>query len=401
MSRLIATISAIWILLIAISCTWNIVSSAEANRDLAVETSRRLFEQIVITRAWNAGHGGVYVPVTEDTQPNEYLDDPMREIIIDENLTLTKINPAFMTRQVSEASSETQGVRFRITSLNPIRPDNKPTDLEAEALHEFDRGVGEFHRTLGGGKEREFFYMAPLITEASCLPCHAQQGYVVGNIRGGISVIQPLPVDSQAATIIVLFSVVGVIGLSGILYFGSRMNKAYKIIAAHAMIDGLTGIANRRSLTEALHREFSRSRRETTPLSVIMCDVDFFKEYNDSFGHQAGDSCLKSIADILADEAHRSTDFCARYGGEEFVVVLPNTDGDGAYIKAEAIRERVEALRISDRNQSSRVTVSCGVSTTTGLTDVVETGEALLSLADDALYIAKERGRNLVEMSQS
>ena len=337
------------------------------------------------------------MPVTAKTQPNSYLDDPRREIYVDQDLTLTKINPALMTRQISEIVTDNEGVRFHITSLNPIRPANRPTALEAEALRGFEQSDAEFSQTLVSGNVRDFFFMAPLVTEVSCLQCHASQGYVEGDIRGGISVIQPLPSDTQAATIIALFSTVGAIGLAGILYFGNRIRRAHKIIAEHAVVDGLTGISNRRALTAYLKREFDRSRRELTPLSVIMCDVDFFKAYNDAFGHQAGDACLKSIAEILADEIHRGTDFCARYGGEEFVIVLPNTDAGGAYAKAEACRARIETLKIIGGDEGTVVTISCGVATATGSGDYIKSEEALLSMADKALYSAKTEGRNRVE----
>ena len=151
--------------------------------------ARAFFEQIVSTRYWNALHGGVYVPITDRTQPNPYLDLPDRDVTTTDGVRLTKVNPAYMTRMIAEIAETTQQVRFNITSLQPIRPDNRADEWEAEMLTAMgtDRQPrSEWTESPDGG--HQFRYMGGLRTEASCLGCHAAQGYEVGDLRGGISV---------------------------------------------------------------------------------------------------------------------------------------------------------------------------------------------------------------------
>jgi diguanylate cyclase (GGDEF)-like protein len=161
-----------------------------------------------------------------------------------------------------------------------------------------------------------------------------------------------------------------------------------------AMIDGLTQVANRRRFDEYLEREWFRQVRERSCLSLILCDVDFFKAYNDTYGHQAGDECLRLVATTISQEAKRSADLVARYGGEEFAIILPNTDAVGAVYVAENIRIKIEDLAIPHATSTvrDRVTLSLGV---TSLIPEAETPPSLiLSLADKALYQAKASGRN-------
>ncbi len=147
----------------------------------------------VMFRAWNASKGGVYVPVTKENPPNPYLKNfPDRDILVSDSLTLTLINPAYMTRQVHELSEQRMGIKAHITSLNPIRPANKATQWETKALKKFETGEPEFYEEVEIDSKPYLNYMMPLLTEKTCLQCHAIQGYKVGDIRGGIRVSIPL-----------------------------------------------------------------------------------------------------------------------------------------------------------------------------------------------------------------
>ncbi len=159
-------------------------------------------------------------------------------------------------------------------------------------------------------------------------------------------------------------------------------------------MDGLTGIANRRHFDATLQTEWKMSARKITPLSVIMIDIDFFKKYNDGYGHQGGDDCLKEVAKILNETINRAGDFIARYGGEEFVVILPGTDADGAAVIAEKLRTNVEAKHIAHAYSSvaDHVTISLGVASIKP--DSSTAPENLIGKADEALYKAKDAGRN-------
>jgi len=166
------------------------------------------------------------------------------------------------------------------------------------------------------------------------------------------------------------------------------------LLRSWAYLDGLTGVHNRRFFDERVNAEMGRAIRNQTPLSLDMLDVDFFKRYNDHYGHQAGDDCLRRVASTLRNNLMRAGDHVARYGGEEFVCLLPDTDFDGAMRIAEAIRNEIKTLQIEHAQSSVApyVTISLGV----GCKPAHLQGSAmtLISLADTQLYKAKEHGRN-------
>jgi len=160
--------------------------------------------------------------------------------------------------------------------------------------------------------------------------------------------------------------------------------------------DGLTAIANRRHFDERLQEEWRRALREELPLALAMFDIDFFKDYNDHYGHIAGDDCLKRLARLLREEVSRPGDLVARYGGEEFAIIMPNTTCEGAKSVAEEIRQAVEGLQIPhELSTTSRwITVSAGVAGRKPGHD--DSPQSLLRDADHALYAAKRAGRNRV-----
>jgi len=161
-------------------------------------------------------------------------------------------------------------------------------------------------------------------------------------------------------------------------------------------LDGLTGLANRRYFDTVFDREWRRAMRETEPLSLIMCDVDYFKLYNDSYGHQAGDECLKLVATSLQAAMQRPTDLVARYGGEEFVILLPGTHARGAVKIAERARQAILGLQLPHEKSAIHdcVTISMGEATVAPM--LKHSPGDLLLAADKALYAAKKAGRNRV-----
>jgi diguanylate cyclase (GGDEF)-like protein len=164
-----------------------------------------------------------------------------------------------------------------------------------------------------------------------------------------------------------------------------------------ARIDGLTQIANRRRFDEYLSQEWRRHVRMQQPLSLLICDVDHFKLYNDSLGHQAGDECLKSVAKAI-NHCYRVGDLVARYGGEEFAMVLPKTNRTGAVQVAERVRAAVTAAALPHPASPvwERVTVSIGVASMTPPPQAPSDARTLIQQADHHLYLAKKRGRNQV-----
>ena len=183
---------------------WLLAAHTEDVREqsirVATEGARNMFRMVVLTRSWNASHGGVYVPISPRTQPNPYLGMPNRDVITSGGLALTLINPAYMTRLIAEMAESDSGSIFRLTSLRPVRPENAADPWEARSLQAFETGALEAVGIEPGEHGRMLRYMAPLKVEKSCLSCHARQGYKVGDIRGGISVSQKLA-PIEAATV--------------------------------------------------------------------------------------------------------------------------------------------------------------------------------------------------------
>lgn len=161
--------------------------------------------------------------------------------------------------------------------------------------------------------------------------------------------------------------------------------------------DALTGLANRRQFDIQIASEHLRSRRSGTPLSLVMIDVDHFKVFNDTYGHQAGDKCLMKIGSTIRQVVNRPQDIPARYGGEEFACVLPDTDHQGALKIATVIKEQIADARISNIGSSvaDHVTASLGVATVSASKPI--SIETLIKMADEQLYLAKEFGRNCVK----
>ncbi len=231
LERYVWALAVVWTAVVAAA----VISDAVQIEHNAVETARiqarAAHQKDVIYRRWNAGHGGIYVPVTATTQPNPHLSDvPERDITLPSGRLLTLMNPAYMTRQVHELGEAESRVRGHITSLNPIRPENAPDPWEAEALQAFERGEIEVSSLEEVSGEEHIRLMRPLITEKGCLKCHAAQGYQEGDIRGGISVSIPMEPLREIARTNVLTLVLGhgalwLMGVSGIFLGTRRLSR--------------------------------------------------------------------------------------------------------------------------------------------------------------------------------
>lgn len=521
--NLIFIVMSIWGGVIGASYIWQEMDTRREEKVLALNTASAFFQQIVVSRLWNASHGGVYVPITAMTPPNEYLPTKNRDLTADNGLKLTKVNPSYMTRQIAElAEKNMTGIQFHITSLKPIRPENKAKEWEERWLKSFEQGVKEQGGFIKDGETTWFRYMAPLLTDAGCLMCHAQQGYKEGDIRGGLSVSLPYPTHTHIG-ILAGHGLAAVLGLififiGGTLYERKRLlfdatfdsaiptnitdknhdilmaNQSYldvfgpihdnkktikcyehrpgkschtaqcplakvmggmrkyagetikenegvprffivtakplldsrgktigivesfqditelkmaekkleefnRKLEALSVTDGLTGIANRRHFDEVLAREHARHARSGAELSLVLLDIDYFKLFNDSYGHVKGDECLRQVAQIVAGCAGRDADLTARYGGEEFACILPDTDRTGAIAIAEKIRCGILARAIPHKESkvADCVTASLGAVTVRCTPDGAV--EDLVTQADKLLYRAKASGRNRVEFA--
>jgi diguanylate cyclase (GGDEF)-like protein len=173
-----------------------------------------------------------------------------------------------------------------------------------------------------------------------------------------------------------------------------ELEDANKELQEKNTLDELTGLYNRRFYDQKIQAEFRRSRRNLTPLSLVVIDIDYFKKVNDNYGHLAGDECLVAVSACIKRCLRRSADISCRYGGEEFCLILPETDQKGALTLAEELRESIDACRISYNNMAITLTISCGISTYLQQKGVK--AEHLFAVADQALYKAKNNGRNQI-----
>jgi two-component system, sensor histidine kinase and response regulator len=252
-------LAAVWTLSIAASFAWNLSQHAAQGRELAIQTARALYGKDLLYREWASAKGGVYVPVSADTPPNPHLTVADRDIQTPGGKPLTLVNPAYMTRQVFELQDRKMGIRGHITSLRPIRAANAPDDWERGALERFERGEKEVASiTAGAGVVR---LMRPLVTAASCLKCHAVQGYKVGDVRGGISVTVPMAMFATTGYLPGLGAVHGglwLLGLAGLGFGRRNMRRASRA---------------RRQAYEALHAAKEEAERANRVKSEFLANM--------------------------------------------------------------------------------------------------------------------------------
>jgi len=182
-----------------------------------------------------------------------------------------------------------------------------------------------------------------------------------------------------------------------LLVLTRKLDDANRELTRLSAVDGLTGISNRRRFDDTLAKEWRRAARSGAPISLLLVDVDYFKQFNDNYGHQVGDECLKAVARTLEGKLRRPADLVARFGGEEFVALLPQTDVGGAVSVGEDLRRSIEALGITHNHSAVArcVTISVGIASATPGRDSAGP-EGLIEVADQALYSAKRQGRNRV-----
>jgi hypothetical protein len=189
---LAVVLAGIWTLFIITMVNLVGIKEERLINQIAMSQAQSLFQIMVDMRTWTAHQGGVYVVPSEDTPPNPYLNHPQREVVTTDGQVLTLVNPAYMTRQVSDIGLERRGVKTHITSLNPIRPENKALDWEKTALETFEEGQTRFFELTKDPEDQHIFrYMEPLALETACMDCHPK-GHSTSSIRGGISIAFPV-----------------------------------------------------------------------------------------------------------------------------------------------------------------------------------------------------------------
>ena len=331
-------------------------------------------------------------------------------------------NPATYTIELGlNISKQTPGRIVRLYSDFPF-PHRQTTGgardaFQREALVRLREHPNQpyFRKEMLDGR-LAFRYAEAVLMEPSCVACHnahpnsPRKDWRVGDVRGVLEVSQPLDdfvgiTRNRLRGTFMMLSGLSVLAVAAIALVIARLRQTsqeleWKVaertaeLQRLAHLDGLTLVANRRRFDGYLYREWKQGQRDQLPLSLIICDVDHFKQYNDAYGHQAGDDCLRAVAKAIEATVRRPSDLVARYGGEEFAVILPNTPAAGALQVAEAIRDKVRQLYIvHEQSQTNQyVTLSSGITSCVPCRDC--SLKDLIELADQALYVAKRQGRD-------
>ncbi len=238
MKKLTCLAILLWLTTVVIAFSWHFTAEKKSYDRLAYEVANAVLDHVIMSREWNADHGGVYVPVTEKTKPNPYLKDSLRDLETKQGISLTKIDPTVYVYQISDRHVEYCGIHYHITSLQPIRAENKPRAWEREWLLEFEKGVLEQSMFARQGSTDVFRYMVPLVAKESCLKCHAQYGKKEGDLLGGISVTLPCSAMVGSNSLLWRYVLVAVLGVFFILTSGFFLEKnRRKLLATNKSLE--------------------------------------------------------------------------------------------------------------------------------------------------------------------
>jgi len=365
------TLVVIWTAGIIASLGWNAYQMRQSILSIARTSAEISYNKDLIYRRWVSIQGGVYVPVSEMTPVNPYLKTPNRDITTEDGLSLTLVNPAYMTRQVNELTMETGNFHGHLTSLNPIRPENRPDVWETAALKTFDRGAKETGSIeMKSGKEY-FRFMRPFVTEKACLKCHADQGYKEGDIRGGISISIPMePLRaierSRMTELTIAHSFLWIIGLAGIGAGARRLwsqtllrEKLEKEILNLSITDPLTDLHNRRGFLSLAEQQLKLSVRNKRRMQLYFADLDGLKWINDTLGHEEGDKTLIEAASAFS-ETFRASDIIARMGGDEFAILaIDQEDTSNPEMLLSRLQSQIDKHN-NQENRKYRLSISIG-----------------------------------------
>jgi len=416
----------IWSLLIIASLIWNVSQSRSHAFKIATERGKMLFQMIELTRSWNALHGGVFSPTSDDNPPNDYLGPHMREIVEKSGKRYTRINPAYMTRQLSELGRE-QGFQFHLTSLNPLRPGNAADKWEENSLVAFETGTLERTSLIDTNGDKIFRYMAPLKMDPTCMECHAHQGYKTGDIRGGISInidaneiFNPIynSVYASIALHLIVWILVSYLIISNFLRLRvsapaepRSQPPLFDTPAPHTAVtaaepeqkpipepkpaiepepeptsgpeqkqgpepepessaksgqqDAITGMHNTRYFEISAPTLWQHAINRHQSASFLLIEVDEFHDYLKTYGQLEADLCLRQISAQIRRYTRGKQALSARHGVSAFVILASGLSKHTAVNLATSLLETVAELGIRNRHGKHEkvVTITCAVAT--------------------------------------
>ena len=324
------------------------------------------------------------------------LDDQLEQI---SHYARNRLGFAFVSISLLDEDGRSAVVKtFACDGEPPLAPDTLwPLDrgLVGKALR-----TGERQVVLDVHRHPDFVRLHPLVTSEAVFPIRCK-GELLGIFNVEATSPEDFPPESLELLATLADQIAGAIRLAmakrRLEESNRQLREANVRLERLSMIDPLTGVWNRRHFDQTLDLEWRRARREQRPLSALMIDIDCFKLFNDAYGHLAGDTSLRQVADVLQGNLKRAGDVVARYGGEEFAVILPGLERDAAYQVGERLRREVERLGIRHKLSSAAevLTISAGVAIVEPSRHEAEPG-LLVAEADHALYLAKSAGRNRV-----
>lgn len=357
-----------WAVVAAISYSSHIRDLENYAHTMAALRGRLVFEIIETTRLWVAQHGGVYAPTTVETPSNPHLEVPEKDIVSPAGKPLTKINPAYMTRQLGELVAKERDMRIHITSLKPIRPANKPDDWEAEALAGFEQMRAEKISIVGAGETAMFRYMAPLEVKKPCMACHEKQGYKVGDVRGGISVTFPASyifgiIDAQKRDYLVIH-------IAAFLIFALLAWGSLTVIRRHLLaLEAARGELVETEKMASLGRMVAGFAHEVnTPVGVAVGAVSQSHELVAELGslldkEEVTEAELRERMTMLDETSTLALNNLRRAAGmvQSFkrTAVDQMSDTERDYDLAEAIDDVCKNLHSQFKSTSIRIEVSC------------------------------------------
>jgi len=259
-----------FILVLGGSLIWNLEKLHLSSHEYALAEAKASFKNDLLYRRWASMHSGIYVPITDSTPPNEYLSFiDGRDIVTDKGQKLTLINPAYMTRQASEMIDDVSDIKRHLTSLNPIRPENKADSWEANALRRFEKGAKDYSSIEVISGIEYLRYMKPFLVEQSCINCHGHQGYKLGDVRGGISVSVPLAnynqiAKAQEGRFILIHLVIMAFVMALLVYsyklFLSELKKRYQLL--NQLTEAKKHLTKQNNKVRALNKGYRMKNKE-------------------------------------------------------------------------------------------------------------------------------------------